>query len=284
MVSLDLYVNETNRHADYVLPATTWLEREDVPLAFLGFYTTPFVQYSDPVVAPAGEAREEWQIIDAIARRIGVAPYSEKRLRRLGELGLRLNAEADPRPAAAQRPRPPEHPRPEAPPARPGHVGPHRHRRAAREGPPPRRARAPGPAGDRWPSLRRLDAAVHEDDPERPLRLIGLRELRSHNSWMHNANATHARRAHARPARAPRRRRGARSGRRRRGARGQQVRRRRGAGAGDRRHDPGHGRAAARLGPSRRLVVGQRGRRRERQPALAPPSPRISSPWPAWPS
>ena len=50
MVSLDFYVNETNRHADYVLPATTWLEREDVPLAFLGFYTTPFVQYSEPVV------------------------------------------------------------------------------------------------------------------------------------------------------------------------------------------------------------------------------------------
>src|SRR5207244_12821892 len=37
MVSLDLYVNETNRHAHYVLPATTFLEREDVPVAFLGF-------------------------------------------------------------------------------------------------------------------------------------------------------------------------------------------------------------------------------------------------------
>ena len=60
LVSLDLYVNETNRHADYVLPATTFLERDDVPLAFLGFYTTPFVQYTDPVVEPAGEARDEW--------------------------------------------------------------------------------------------------------------------------------------------------------------------------------------------------------------------------------
>jgi formate dehydrogenase len=50
--------------------------------------------------------------------------------------------------------------------------------------------------------LRRLDAAGHEDDPERPLRLIGLRELRSHNSWMHNAELlmrggrTHALRVH----------------------------------------------------------------------------------------
>src|SRR5436309_9010845 len=55
LVSLDFYVNETNRHADYILPTTTWLERDDTPVAFLGFYTTPFVQHSDPVVAPAGE-------------------------------------------------------------------------------------------------------------------------------------------------------------------------------------------------------------------------------------
>ncbi len=41
LVSIDLYVNETNRHADYVLPATSFLEREDIPLPLLGFYTTP---------------------------------------------------------------------------------------------------------------------------------------------------------------------------------------------------------------------------------------------------
>ena len=30
-------------------------------------------------------------------------------------------------------------------------------------------------------------SAGPDDDPEYPLQLIGLRELRSHNSWMHNA-------------------------------------------------------------------------------------------------
>src|SRR5205814_2792233 len=34
--------------------------------------------------------------------------------------------------------------------------------------------------------LERL-ASVNADDPAFPLRLIGMRELRSHNSWMHNA-------------------------------------------------------------------------------------------------
>ncbi len=44
MVSIDIYVNDTNRHADYVLPATTFLEREDYPLPFLALFTTPFIQ------------------------------------------------------------------------------------------------------------------------------------------------------------------------------------------------------------------------------------------------
>ena len=49
--------------------------------------------------------------------------------------------------------------------------------------------------------LRRLEAA-NGADPAFPLRLIGLRELRSHNSWMHNSpllmrgGRTHALRVH----------------------------------------------------------------------------------------
>src|SRR3954452_14090278 len=82
-VSLDFYVNETNRHADYVLPSTTWLEREDVPAALMSFYTTPFIQVTEPVVEPAGEARQEWEIIDQVSRRVGVAPYSLPALRKL---------------------------------------------------------------------------------------------------------------------------------------------------------------------------------------------------------
>ena len=89
MVSLDLYVNETNRHADYVLPAATMYEREDLPVALLSFFSTPFVQATDAVVDPPGEAREEWRVIDDLARRIGKAPYSVKAVRLLARLGVR---------------------------------------------------------------------------------------------------------------------------------------------------------------------------------------------------
>src|SRR3954471_23081705 len=91
MVSLDFYVNETNRHADYVLPTTTFLERDDTPVAFLGFYTTPFVQHSDAVVPPAGESREEWEIVEDLARPLGITPSSVRELRFLGRFGVRVS-------------------------------------------------------------------------------------------------------------------------------------------------------------------------------------------------
>src|SRR4051812_34357988 len=91
LVSLDFYVNETNRHADYVLPTTTFLERDDTPVAFLGFYTTPFVQHSDAVVPPAGEAREEWEIVEDLSRPLGITPSSVRELRLLGRFGLRVS-------------------------------------------------------------------------------------------------------------------------------------------------------------------------------------------------
>ncbi len=93
MVSLDFYVNETNRHADYVLPATTFLEREDVPVAFLGFFSARRSSRSrSRWCEPAGEARQEWQVIDELSRRIGVAPYSLPALRLLARLGMRICA------------------------------------------------------------------------------------------------------------------------------------------------------------------------------------------------
>jgi anaerobic selenocysteine-containing dehydrogenase len=70
MVGIDLYVNETTAHCDYVLPAATMYERDDFPLVFQTVQTTPFRQATEAVVAPAGEARPEWEIIDELARRL----------------------------------------------------------------------------------------------------------------------------------------------------------------------------------------------------------------------
>jgi formate dehydrogenase len=71
MVCLDLYLTETSRYADYVLPATTFLERDDAPILFGGHMVRPFMQFAPAVLHPRGEAREELAILAAIAERMG---------------------------------------------------------------------------------------------------------------------------------------------------------------------------------------------------------------------
>jgi anaerobic selenocysteine-containing dehydrogenase len=194
MVSLDFYVNETNRHADYVLPTTTFLERDDTPVAFLGFYTQPFVQHSDAVVPPAGEAREEWEIVEDLSRRIGVVPAATPALRLLGRIGVRLRpqqvldlllrtgAEGDwfgLRRGGLSLAKLRRHPH--------GIVlaeyiatGVLRRKLRHRDH---RVHLMPDAIADELRALAEEPAG----DLRFPVRLIGLRELRSHNSWMHNS-------------------------------------------------------------------------------------------------
>jgi formate dehydrogenase len=72
MVALDPYITETSRHAHWILPPALWLEREQVPFFTQAQALIPHAQWVAPVVAPRGEAREDWWILDQIARRIGL--------------------------------------------------------------------------------------------------------------------------------------------------------------------------------------------------------------------
>jgi anaerobic selenocysteine-containing dehydrogenase len=88
-VSLDFYQNETNKHAHYILPTTTFLERQDFP--FVGFYVLlrPFMQFTDAVIPPVGEARDDYAIYTGIAKRMGLgAPTPSKRKQEQGRYGL----------------------------------------------------------------------------------------------------------------------------------------------------------------------------------------------------
>ncbi len=205
-VGIDLYLNETHRHADYVLPAATFLERDDLVVAALDFHLKPFVQWTEAVVAPRGEARPDWEIIDDLARELGFAAVTGLATKlvgtgRLGRLALRALAPAARRITPAllidlllrsgrdgdrfglrrsglNLAKLKKHPR--------GVVlaehleGGMLKRRVFHRG---RKVR--------------LDAAVIERELDRlldgpppdadyPLLLIGRRDVRSHNSWMHN--------------------------------------------------------------------------------------------------
>ncbi|MEV6072876.1 molybdopterin-dependent oxidoreductase [Nocardia sp. NPDC052001] len=202
-VSIDLYVNETNRTADYILPATTFLERDDIPLPFTALAPTPYTQYTERVLEPYGEAREEWQIIDAIATRIGVQPFvigpkaAGGLLSRLRGLPGGRAARPTPRLLVDLAVR----------------TGPYGDLFGLRRGGLSLKMLRRHPHGlvladsittgvlrevvqhkdnrvhlapaEILAELRDLTAAPA--DPSYPLRVIGMRELKSHNSWMHNS-------------------------------------------------------------------------------------------------
>jgi anaerobic selenocysteine-containing dehydrogenase len=60
MVSLDVYVNETTRHADVILPAPSPLRRSHYDLALYLFGVRNVAHYSPPVLPPQPELPDEW--------------------------------------------------------------------------------------------------------------------------------------------------------------------------------------------------------------------------------
>src|SRR2546426_1945751 len=62
-------MTDTAHYADLVLPATTSMEHADLYRSFGHFY----FQYAEPVIAPQGEARSNWEVFAALARTVGVA-------------------------------------------------------------------------------------------------------------------------------------------------------------------------------------------------------------------
>jgi len=71
-VSFDLYINEAGSYADYVLPGLTFYERADLPMVPFMSMVQPFLQYAEPVIAPVGEARSEFDTFCEILARMGL--------------------------------------------------------------------------------------------------------------------------------------------------------------------------------------------------------------------
>ena len=79
MVSIDLYVNETTRHAHVILPPRYALERGHYDLVFHALAVRNTAKWSEPVLPPEPDTREDWDILYELAARlaagrIGVAP------------------------------------------------------------------------------------------------------------------------------------------------------------------------------------------------------------------
>ncbi|MGE0455218.1 MAG: molybdopterin-dependent oxidoreductase [Vicinamibacteria bacterium] len=199
-VAIDPYVNETTRHAHVILPPTSALERDHYDLAFHLLAVRNTAKYSPALFEPPAGALHDWQILLALADRLEAARgggrfwarVARAAFRRLGPAGLtdlllrfgpygsglnpfghgvslrRLRRE----PAGID-------------------LGPLRPCLPARLATPDRRIRlVPEALAADVPRLQGLIGAGARSvtaAADGPLLLIGRRELRSNNSWMHNS-------------------------------------------------------------------------------------------------
>ncbi|WP_194745039.1 molybdopterin oxidoreductase family protein [Thermaurantiacus tibetensis] len=171
MVSVDMYVTETSRHAHYILPPCGPLSKDHYPLALGPIAVRNFAKYS-PVLLPVPEGEKtDWEIVTELARAIagarGLPPQNPvpPRVMLDGMLkrgGLSLAAlEAAPHGLDL------------------GPLEPGRLPGRLREG-----VIRCAPA-ECLADLDRLAAALAE--PAHGLLLIGRRHIRSNNSWLHNS-------------------------------------------------------------------------------------------------
>ena len=62
-IALDLYLNETTSRADIVLPAESPLQRPHFPHTQLAFMAHQVVRWTEPTLAPDGDRPRDWQVM-----------------------------------------------------------------------------------------------------------------------------------------------------------------------------------------------------------------------------
>ena len=83
MVSVDIYLNETTKHADVILPPPSQLQRSHYDLALLGFAVRNVANYSEPVLPLEPGQPDEWEILAKLGLiAAGLGPDADPRCRR----------------------------------------------------------------------------------------------------------------------------------------------------------------------------------------------------------
>ena len=70
MISIDIYINETTRNADIILPPATGLETSHYDVIFNLFAVRNTARYSEPLFPKAVGAKYDWEIFQELAHRL----------------------------------------------------------------------------------------------------------------------------------------------------------------------------------------------------------------------
>lgn len=197
-VAVDMYVTETTRHADIILPPVSQLEREDVNLLFPVFSVRNNLRYDAKVFEPSADGLEDWEIMARLVTEVVPLPARRLTGRMLNAMFERLSPVRLAALGIA--------------------AGPYGVLRRGRAGLTITKLRASAGGIDLGPLRPRLRTLIGTRDrkvrlapqdfraevaklladlPATPpagadgfdLRLIGRRHLRSNNSWLHNVPA-----------------------------------------------------------------------------------------------
>lgn len=184
MVSVDLYLNETTRHAHVILPTTAPLEHDHYDLIFNLFAVRNTAKYSAAVLPKPADSLDDWELFDRLAacyaQKSGVAAKPAFPPQMVLDMGLQMGVYgmASMHKLSLQ-----------ALKAKPEGVdlGPLKPSFPQRLMTPNKTIQAAPPpvvmACKQY--LGRLDVQ-HAVSMTYPLQLIGRRHVRSNNSWMHN--------------------------------------------------------------------------------------------------
>jgi len=176
MVCVDIYLNETTRHANLILPPASPFTQHHYDLIFNAFAVRRVARVNVPLWEKAADERADWEIFDGLGVAYAKAagkPFSAlpepaavigEALRRGGS-GLTFD-ELAAKPHGV-----------DLGPLRPNLLARIQTASGAIECAPPLLLE----------EVARLAAHIREELPEGMLQLIGRREIRSNNSWMHNA-------------------------------------------------------------------------------------------------
>jgi anaerobic selenocysteine-containing dehydrogenase len=79
MVAIDIYRNETTRHANLILPTTSPLEHENYDLMLYNLAIRNVAKYSPTSIEPEPEAKHDWEIMLSLGARLSGAPQADVR-------------------------------------------------------------------------------------------------------------------------------------------------------------------------------------------------------------
>ncbi len=177
MVAIDIYLNETTKYADIILPTTTGLETPLYDLVFHQFAIRNTAKYSEVLFEKTEEQRHDWEVLKELTTRLSGKENPEN-LEQTLDYMLQFSSYREPKLSVAE-------------------LKKHPHGLdfgALKPQLPERLFTADKKVELAHPlfikDLERLNKKLlkwKNDDTTYPYALIGRRQLRSNNSWMHNS-------------------------------------------------------------------------------------------------